>query len=256
MIYEAYYDETGTHAQAPITFVGGYLFSYEKVEQFKTAHDLKLKPILPLDAGGIFHASDCAGRYGKFAAIDKERSDEIFRKMTEITKEYIAYGVIVGIERQMYENVLNSNPRFKALAGSPYFLCLVRAMEYMSAWLERTDATGDIAYLFESGDRHAGEASRILAAIQRKPDLRSRYRIRSYGFYTKQDAPPLQAADLLSWEWQRSYGTAMIEANQNREWRLTLKSLVEKPHQVELISEASIGIRAMSNIFHELVELE
>jgi hypothetical protein len=254
-MFEAYCDATGMHDDAYLTLVGGYLFTKPAAIEFKSQWVKEVKPLLPPGVD-YFHATDCIGGYGKWKVLSQEERDTIVQAMVDITKQTMSYGITVGIPPATYEQVIQKNPQMKNMAGSAYYLCLIRCVEYFSGWLDREKIDGDISYFFEAGDRYAGQAAVFLSKIKTHEELCHRYRLRDYDFPTKRDAPPLQAADLLAWEWQRSYGTAMLSDWKGRPWRRTLASLVEKRHQGELLTETSVGLRAMLNTMSGLCPIE
>ena len=104
--------------------------------------------------------------------------------------------------------------------------------------------------MYEAGWEFEREAANFFSQIEKSPTLKKRYRLGERTFIQKHAAPHLQAADLLAWEWQRSHGTAMRRVE--RPWRLTLKSLCERPHFVEYLSDVGIGIHAMVNMVYGL----
>lgn len=70
--------------------------------------------------------------------------------------------------------------------------------------LEKAQFVDDVAYFFEAGHDYEGEARRFLAnAAQNGGALKDYYRHRSDTFAPKTNALPLQAADMLAWEWAK-----------------------------------------------------
>jgi len=88
--------------------------------------------------------------------------------------------------------------------------------------------------------------------IKSTPELKLRFRLGGYSFVQKQDAPQLQGADLLAWEWQREWATLTVPENRQRVRRPTLRRLAdhEHPHQFEHIS--NVGVLAIVNSFYGL----
>jgi hypothetical protein len=244
--FETYCDATGTHDAAYLTLVGGYLFTKPAAIDFKDRWMKEVKPLLPPGVD-FFHASECIQGFNKWKVLSQEQRDKIVEIMVDITKQTMSYGITVCIPTATYQQVIQHDPKMRNMAGSAYYLCLIRCVEYFSSWLERGKLDGDITYFFEAGDKYAGQAADFLSKIKNHDELCRRYRLHDYGFPTKADAPPLQAGDLLAWEWQRSYGTAMIPGLEARPWRRTLANLAEKYHQAELLTETSVGLRAMLN---------
>ncbi|MGH9711893.1 MAG: DUF3800 domain-containing protein [Candidatus Acidiferrales bacterium] len=249
--YQAFFDESGTHQDSPLICVAGYLFSRDGAAHFADCWEAEVRPLLPSDAD-VFHAGDCFHRAGGFAGLASGESERIFDAMIRITKRTMAEGFIVAVPRGAYEAEVKRQPKVSLFIGSAYSLCAMRCVENAAGWLNSQGLVGDVEYIFEAGYEYAGEASNFFSAIGRSKELKSRYRLARYAFKPKRNAPPLQAADLLAWEWQRAYGTAMVPANQGRAWRGTLQSLRERSHLVEHISDIGVVISAMVNSVYGL----
>jgi hypothetical protein len=131
-MFEAYFDESGTHQGAPLTCTAGYVFSVSAAEEFCVIHKSEIQPLLPPRAGGVFHAADCIGGYGKFDGLPRERRDDIVNRMIAAIQRTRRYGVVVGIEQSTYDEAIRQTPRLAAIVGSPYSLCLLRCIEYVS----------------------------------------------------------------------------------------------------------------------------
>ena len=54
--FQAFFDETGTHAGSSLTCVAGYLFSAEEANEFTTLSKARVRPLLPPGVE-VFHAS-------------------------------------------------------------------------------------------------------------------------------------------------------------------------------------------------------
>jgi hypothetical protein len=64
-----------------------------------------------------------------------------------------------------------------------------------------------VSYLFEKGNpAPQGDADALMHLVRRDANLRRAYHYHSHGFAGKRDALPLQAADLLAWEYGRFKG--------------------------------------------------
>ena len=135
------------------------------------------------------------------------------------------------------------------LSGSEYTACLVRCVENMAAWLNQEKIKGKVMYVFEAGCEHEVEANQFLRQIGRSDELKRRYRWHNYAFVKKDlNVPHLFVADLLAWEWQR-WRANQLNPRMN-ETRRILIMLRAKPHIKEYMTETSIGIRALINVFY------
>jgi len=249
---KAYFDETGTHG-APVVCVAGYLFDDDTALKFEALHTKRVRPLLPASAQGIFHAANCFSRCDEFDSLTRAQSNDIFDAMIEVLKSTLMYGILTEIETAVYEaEVKRLGPKVRRMVGSAYSICAIRCAENIAEWLTKRGGAGDVHYFFEAGNQYAGEAAYFFKQIESAPELKSRFRLGGYSFVPKQDAPQLQGADLLAWEWQREWATLMLPENRQRERRPMLKRLAdnEHPHQLEHIS--NIGVLAIVNSFRGL----
>ncbi|MFZ0523185.1 MAG: DUF3800 domain-containing protein [Candidatus Acidiferrales bacterium] len=249
---KAYFDETGTHG-APVVCVAGYLFDGEAAAKFEALHTERVKPLLPLSAQGIFHAANCFSRCDEFDSLTQAQSNDIFDAMIEVLKSTPMYGMLTEIETAVYQaEVKRLGPKVRRMVGSAYSICAIRCAENVAEWLSKNSIEGEVHYVFEAGSQYAGEAAHFFKQIGRIPELKSRFRFGGCSFVTKREAPQLQAADLLAWEWQRERTTLTEPEKQHRERRVTLKRLATHghPHQLEFLS--NVGALAIVSSFNGL----
>lgn len=106
----------------------------------------------------------------------------------------------VTVDNRSFYEIVTSN----GFVSSPYefcaWMCLVGSNLKIeeSAFNERKSA-----FIFESGFRHQGVANKMMARIFSSPSLREKYKYKSHTFIDKTEARPLQAADVLAWQWYK-----------------------------------------------------
>jgi hypothetical protein len=248
----AYFDETGTHG-APVVCVAGYLFDTAGAHHFAALHAERVKPLLPAAARGVFHAADCFRCSKQFASLTRRNSSEIFDALIDVLKSTSMYGIIVEIETVAYERQIKRlGAHLRSMVGSAYSICAVRCAGNVAEWLEQHGIAGDVHYYFEAGCRYAGEAAHFFSQIRDTPQLQSRFRFGGNSYPTKDQAPQLQAADLLVWEWQRERATLTVPENQHRGRRKTLKQLTQDGPAHEWEHLTNIGVVAIVNAVYGL----
>lgn len=67
-----------------------------------------------------------------------------------------------------------------------------------------------IVYTFEAGHQHESEAREFVSSMVSSEELKKIYRHAGDVFLPKADAIPLQAADLLAWEWAKFYDESIL----------------------------------------------
>jgi hypothetical protein len=128
-----------------------------------------------------------------------------------------------------------------AEVGSAYTFCAHVCLTGVQWWANTSNYFGDIAYFFESGHRSQSEANVIMERIFNIPDLRRKHRYVSHTFADKQKVRPLQAADLLAWQWHTDFKRRKVAVK--KEPRRDLYALVEHekpPHRALHLSEEQL----------------
>jgi hypothetical protein len=155
---------------------------------------------------GRGHTTDLLALRGEFEGFERDDADRMLRKAVSIINRRTEAAAIVLCEREEFEALA---PKAKGQPRDPYALCCHICMFMLGKWMKSTNRQGRIAYFFESGNQHAGEAHRLLSLAVtpegKAVGLADRYRYESHTFLNRAVAPPLQAADLLAWEWTKLY---------------------------------------------------
>jgi hypothetical protein len=157
--------------------------------------------------GGIecFHTTDLVHQQGEFKDFSRDDSNRMLKRAVAIIKERASVAVLILCQRQEFEAVA---PTWQHGFGDPYPICCHFCMMLLGDWLnKRSPASGDIAYFFESGNQHTGEANDLMSLARLggvETEVGKSYRYRSHSFIDRRDAAPLQAADLLAWEWTKA----------------------------------------------------
>jgi hypothetical protein len=206
--YEAFFDEAGTDAGCPAAFVGGFLFKKADAQSFVRQWRRRVKPLLP-EGAEAFHATDCFHHTGAYQGMEFKDRENLFVRMIDLINRYAMLGVIVGIEKGEYSAFKKASPGLQSRVGSPYSLCALWATERVGCWLTDQGRTGRVFYYYE-GSQYTGELYHFLDQAENNDQVRDRLHLKSFAMSPKDGAIPLQAADLLAWEWNRLHVTAMI----------------------------------------------
>ena len=191
---EVYIDESGSHGGSPVLCLAGYVFKTGQARLLTR----KWQRILNAHGLAYFRMSDCAHGNGPFAGMDKSHRAAIASEMIELIKLRATYGFAVTVNEQEYRSIIPAND---VAVGGPYSFCIRVCMIAIWSWAQKNGFRGDFAYFLESGHRNQGEANSILSRVFDAPQLREKYRPAGHGFYDKHKVLPLQAADLLAWQW-------------------------------------------------------
>lgn len=213
LMVRAYFDESGTHDDAEVTCVAGYLFDKKK------ARCLNREWHRVLARFGLthFHMVDCAHGTGEFKKLSLTERVKVQTHLIEIIKNRAVIGIAVSVKSRDF---------FKVFEGDPYVLCLTWCLAGVASWVHTHKFNGRIAYFFEAGHASQSTANNVMANMTDSLSLGCRYY--SHAFIGKNDAVHLQAADLLAWQWQTDFKRS--HANPPKARRADLSSLLKLRH--------------------------
>jgi hypothetical protein len=217
---QAYFDESGTDAQSPITCVAGYLFKSDQCLLF----DAEWKAILNRHGIKYFHMTECAHGTGQFDAKSKDERVEIEKRLIGIIKRRAEIGIVTSVCRSDFAQF--SVPEWRHRGGE-YILCLQWCLAGVAAWVAKHGLKGKISYFFEAGHRLESRANQAMNWLARQP-LSGECLYHSHTFIQKEAALALQAADLLAWQWRRDWMNKFGDKRRSR--RLDLENLLGLTH--------------------------
>ncbi len=248
MLLEAYFDES--ERPSGIMCVAGYAFAVPQARKF-----VKQWSHLFSDYGG-FHMKEFAHCKGRFLGISPTERDRLMREAVKIINARMTAGVAVSCKLPEMQKV---SPKWIRGFGHAYPVCCHWAMNALCLVLRSEGITDSISYFFEKGHPHEAEARDFVKSASLSPELKKMYKHETDSFIPKSDAVPLQAADLLAWEWAK-FKDETLDQNL-RPLRKSLRALFEyapKRYKVVHCGGASLA-RAMAKtrrLFYEQVEEE
>ena len=194
---QAYFDESGSHDGAPILCVAGYIF--RKSEAIKLSHEWR--KVLRWKKLPYFHMVECAHGNGPFANLTKDERIAVQTKLIEAIKRHASQGVAITVDPTEYATFSKRFPFKRGLYDSAYAFCAQVIMAGVSVFIERNPQIGKMAYFFEAGHSSAPQADEIMRTMLAQPAVKHQFRYAAHAFVEKRDAPQIQAADLLAWQW-------------------------------------------------------
>lgn len=198
MFLHAYFDES--ERESGDFCVAGYGFVPKQAKNFIREWRKMLGPIK------CFHTTDLVNRREEFQGFSVDDVNRMMKRAIGIINERVSVAAVVICNRKEFEAVAPASRGF----SDPYPVCCHLCMSLMGQWLDkRSPNQGNISYFFEAGNKHYGEADDLIN-LAATPDgieagLSRFYRYRSHTFLRKdaEGSAPLQAADLLAWEWTK-----------------------------------------------------
>ncbi len=223
MMLEAYFDESGTHAGSPVMCVAGYLLSAEQALHL----DREWAETLTEFGVSCFHMADCAHSVEEFSGMDPRKRKDLLVRLIGIIKRRVEIGIAVSISETDFGRI--DAPKWKR--GGPYSLAALQVLAAVVSWADTYSYKGKISYFFESGHKHQSHTNKAIDMLRaRDQEGGVNYlRYHTHTFAGKCDLRPLQAADLLAYEWQKELRRLNMPSKQ-KTMRRSFQSLLEKTH--------------------------
>lgn len=191
-----YFDESYTHAPAPLIYtVGGYVSSVKRWKKFEREWAEALREV---DVS-FFHMAKFEARKKEYEGWSNEKRVRVLRRLHGIIKERVFVGFACSVNLSDYQEVIKTD-ELRAYFGNPHVFVTIACMKTIGAWADGQHFREPIAYVFESGSGHDAEVSRLFANAIRDENQRERYRVGSFSIQDKRLILPLQAADILAYE--------------------------------------------------------
>lgn len=220
-LVECYFDESESDG---ILCVAGYLF--EKDSCIAMAE--KWQQVLDEHHLAYFHMVECAHGNKQFKDKSKDERIDIQSKLIDLIKSHAEQGYAASFELE-HAHLMPQTPRHVIDITNPYTLCCHLCLLGARHWAERTSYSGKISYVFESGHRSAADSNAIMNTVFAHEDLRQDFRYSSHTFGDKRQFIPLQAADILAWQWRKRVKDELSGVTRPR---ADFLSLIERPQHL------------------------
>jgi hypothetical protein len=199
--FNAYYDESGTHAGSPVTVLGGFVGSADEWacldrdwRKVLAKHDLRF-----IRAKQLYHREEPFRGWS-----DKQYRHlwaDIFYAIQE--RRGLHLSKIVLRDTDYAQHYLQNGPKRKERLDTRYALCMRCALHTYPMALDRKN-DGPVNYVLEAGHKNAGDALRVFNEVKQSKDIGWRKSIGALSFGSKVDFPALQAADFVSYWFYRT----------------------------------------------------
>jgi hypothetical protein len=195
---QAYIDEGGTHDQAKVIAMSGFLSSYKRWGKFEKEWNDTLnppeepRPQKPL----VFHATDCLGAegYKDFKDWSKARRSKLVDKLVPIVKKRTLFSFSCAFSLQEYEEVV---PEWiKKQMKHPYYVCMFTIANVLKINRPKFSFSNEkIAFVFAHKPKFVGLLSDLYDNLKQSEALSDILGKMTIG--CPEEDIPLQAADLL-----------------------------------------------------------
>jgi hypothetical protein len=223
----AYFDDSGSHSDSPITAMGGIVASADEWNKFTSEWHERLEA----DGIAVFHMADCQNGSGEFREDwTQERKDVFVKDLTEIINRNVQLFIGVVVPQVNFDV---AKLDFPTVTKSPIEFCADYSCVQLAVWAEKSDDRKNMAMVFDDGSKIMKEMLNLFSG-KNKPDWNKVYGSRKKNI-------PLQAADLFAYELFRRY-RSQVEGKQIP-IRRAMKTLLEGkelyliPGEVETIKD-------------------
>jgi hypothetical protein len=181
-----------------------------------------------------FHMVDCAHGSGVFKPLTPQQRIYVASQMIGIIKRRTIAGFAISVNVEQFREMMPEHH----LIGSAYSFCATLVIAAIRRWIMTVNYSGDMAYFFEAGHPSKSEADRIMTGMFNDPKLRALSRYVGHAFVEKKRSAPVQAADLLAWQF---YTDARRQVEGHTVHRKDFESLLEHPHQVHFVTPSKMA---------------
>jgi hypothetical protein len=184
-------DETGIHEDAETVAVAGYISHPKNWRAWSNDWNRAKRPIK------VFHATDCANFRGEFEGWDRARRDAYVAQLLPAIPAHPLAGIVIGIQLADFEAAFKDKPELVEMFGTPYTACFQWAISIIMDIATDRGHGERMAFIHEVND-YKGECFKAFEYVDTYLNPRKIPMTVSFG--TKEQYPPLQAADVLAYE--------------------------------------------------------
>ena len=193
-MFTAYFDESGTHAEASTVVVGGYVASIENWEKFENLW----AELLSRESIKILHRTDMERLEGEFAGWDKARQIKTVQDANSIIKRFTAAGVGGAVIQSDFNDAMPGV--LKRAFGGAYGWLVHESLVGIAQWAETNNCRSAIQFVFEAGAKGRRQVERMMSVLYDDPKIRGQLRLGGWSFVKKDKLKPLQCADWFAYE--------------------------------------------------------
>jgi hypothetical protein len=222
IMFEAYFDESGTHINSPLMCVAGYLIETDQRRRLQA----EWGAVLARHGVPYFHAVECIHGTGAFKGMDVTTRSAICESLINLVKIRVDIGICVSVCETDYLGVMPPGINVDA-----YTFCAQQCMQGVVAWAEKYNYRGPVSYFFEAGHRSEPKANAFIDWIRQSRSISQGLRYHSHTFVSNgKILAGIAAADFLAWQWCKAYRNKYGETR--RPVRSDFQSLMCKTHIV------------------------
>jgi hypothetical protein len=238
----AYFDDTGTHiggkwGPSKVVAIAGLIGREGSLRGLESEWKKHLQRPLcgnkpPLKR---FHMVDCQNSLNEFAGWNRTETDYFCHQLATVIIESGVGGYGMACSRKDWEELVTGD--IKAIMGDTVGHCMRSCFMQAAAWAQNNSFDPQMRFIFDDFDNRSArqrDNKVVFDAFQRQtlppPELVG------VSYATSQKALPLQAADLIAWEFYqhaKDVLTAGLAPPRRRQW-IALASQIQFRGQIAL----------------------
>ena len=167
-VFEAYFDETGSHDDAEVLSIAGFILESNKAAEMR----LRWQEVLDVNQMPFLHMKDFDGGGGPYRHLADAKRIAIQRQLHAILYDAAICGIVISVSKDAF---IQSGLRDSALPN-PYALCCYLALIAVSRALGERRQLSHLSFFFEEGHRHqsmTNEPCHFYSAIMKRSLMRS-----------------------------------------------------------------------------------
>lgn len=227
VLLQAYFDESGTSGDEPLTVIGGLVATSQTWLDFDALWRTALRHELKELSLDWFHMIDCERGENGFAPwLSKPELRRFAAKtMAEAIIRAGLTGFWVCVDSDGWK--MNTNAAFKALYPKPYYFCFADCLRQIKAWVDAFAAGEQVDVIFAEQNEYQGRAECIYNAYI---SGKAAAPLMSLRFAPMPACAPLQAADLVVYSTNKSISAAIYNRDtKDRIYQSALDELNANP---------------------------
>ena len=194
----AYFDESGTHGEAYVTSIAGYVATKSAWESVEAGWNDVLDYYRERTPVRSFHGTDCLAEpgQGQFSSLDQFHRLAIAKRLSEVTGSYDVHPVWCGVIVDDWHAATTDD--FRQRYPKPFDLCFEYVVARLWLWIVDHACGEKVAPMFANQEEYKGRMDAVDQAFRRSGDYCRVLGPIAFGF--PEEVQALQCADLLAHE--------------------------------------------------------
>lgn len=199
IMLEAFFDEAGTHGDAPLVWMAGVAFDGAGLEAFVRAWAAKTQGLQR-----PFRTSPCVFGSAPFEDWSAARRHALLGSLGGLISEHALYRVAAAVDPAELRALRSAEPFVEANVVDAPTLALQVCMTMIEDRMKEQALPGNVRLWLELGDTaQQASANAHLAHVKRVEFLERKFHVENFSFANKRCMPAFAAPDFLAWSLNR-----------------------------------------------------